>query len=77
MWQVPTENMHVGDMVVIEDDNRIDSVFPGTDGNVGVLDIRTARSEVSEVPKAERRGAAAGSPYQQVLRKLHRTRAHH
>ncbi|XP_070854181.1 serine/arginine repetitive matrix protein 1-like [Drosophila suzukii] len=34
-------------------------------------------SEVSEVPKAERREAAAGSSHKQVLRKLSRTRAPH
>jgi len=32
---------------------------------------------VSEVPKAERREAAAGSSHKQVLRKLSRTRAPH
>jgi len=50
-WQFPTENIRVGDMVVIKDDNlpskewrcgRIDSVFPGADGNIRVVDIRTA-----------------------------------
>jgi len=44
-WQVPTENLRVGDLVVIKDYNlpsnewrlgRIDSVFPGADGNVRV-----------------------------------------
>jgi len=64
-------------MADIKDDNRIDSCFRGADGNVGVVDIRTARSEVSEVPQAERKGAAAGSTYQQVLRKLPLTRALH
>jgi len=53
--QVPTENLRVGDLVVIKDDNlpsnewrlgRIDSVFPGTDGNVRVVDIRTAHGIV-------------------------------
>jgi len=48
--QVPTENLSVGDMVVIKDDNRIHSFFRGADGYVGVVEIRTARSEVSEVP---------------------------
>jgi len=42
-------------MVVIKDDNllsnewrlgRIDSIFPGTDGNVRVVDFRTARGIV-------------------------------
>jgi len=51
-WQVPTENLRVGDLVVIKDDflpsnewrlGRIDSVFPGADGNVRVVDIRTTR----------------------------------
>jgi len=46
-WQVPTENLRVGDMVVIKDDNlpsnewrlgRIDSIFP--------VDIRTTRGIV-------------------------------
>jgi len=54
-WQVPTENLRVGDLVVIKDDNlasnewrlgRIDSVFPGADGNVRVVDIRTTRGIV-------------------------------
>jgi len=54
-WQVPTENLRVGDMVVIKDDNwpsnegrlgRIDSVFPGADGNVHVFDICTTRGIV-------------------------------
>ncbi|XP_037731248.1 uncharacterized protein LOC119561839 isoform X2 [Drosophila subpulchrella] len=47
------ENLRVGDMVVVKDNNlpsnewrlgRIDSVFPGADGNVRVVDIRTARA---------------------------------
>jgi len=50
-------------MVVIKGDNRKDSTFLGADGNVGAVDIRTARSEMSEVPKADK----------QVLRKLPRT----
>ncbi|XP_052854759.1 uncharacterized protein LOC128263703 [Drosophila gunungcola] len=54
-WQAPAKNLHVGDMVVIKDENlpsnewrlgRIDSVFPGADGNVRVVDIRTARGVV-------------------------------
>jgi len=49
-----------GDLVGIKDDNRIAFFFRGSDDNVGVVDIRMARSEVSEVPKAQ----------QQVLRKL-------
>jgi len=49
------ENLRVGDMVVIKDDNlpsnewqlgRIDSIFPGTDRNVRVVAIRTARGIV-------------------------------
>jgi len=47
--------MRVGDVVVINDDSllsnewrlgRIDSVFPGADGNVRVVDNRTARGIV-------------------------------
>jgi len=55
-WQVPTKNLRVGDgVVVIKDDNlpsnewrlgRIDSVFPGADGNVRVADNRTTRGIV-------------------------------
>jgi len=54
-WQVPTENLRVGEMVVNNYDTlpsnewrlgRIVSVFPGTDGNVRVVDIRTALSNV-------------------------------
>jgi len=49
------QNMRVGDLVVMKDDNlpsnewrlgRIDSVFPGADGNVRVVDIRTTRGIV-------------------------------
>ncbi|XP_070075699.1 uncharacterized protein [Drosophila takahashii] len=51
-WQAPTANLRVGDMVVVKQDNlhsnewrlgRIDSVFPGADGNVRVVSILTAR----------------------------------
>ncbi|XP_070142318.1 uncharacterized protein [Drosophila kikkawai] len=54
-WQVPTRNLEVGEMVIIKDDNlpsnewrlgRIDSVFPGPDGHVRVVNIRTARGIV-------------------------------
>jgi len=54
-WQVPTENLRVGDLVVIKDDNlpsnewrfgRIDFVFPGADGNIRVVDIRTTHGIV-------------------------------
>jgi len=47
-WKVPTENLRVGDLVVIKDENltsnewrlgRIDSVFPGAHGKVRVVDI--------------------------------------
>jgi len=47
--------MRVGDLVVIKDDNlpsnewrlgRIDSVFPGADGHVRVVNIRTTRGIV-------------------------------
>jgi len=53
--QVPTENLRGGDIVVFKDDNlpsnewrlgRIDSVFPGTDGNVREVNVRTARGIV-------------------------------
>ncbi|XP_041673673.1 uncharacterized protein LOC121529782 [Drosophila eugracilis] len=51
-WRAPTRNLRVGDMVVIKEDNlpsnewrlgRIDAVYPGSDGHVRVIDIRTAR----------------------------------
>ncbi|XP_070142115.1 uncharacterized protein [Drosophila kikkawai] len=51
-WQVPTRNLNVGEMGIIKDDNlpsnewrlgRNDFVFPGLDGHVRVLNIRTAR----------------------------------
>jgi len=47
-WQVPTENLRVGDLVVINEWplGRIDSVFPKTDGNVRVVEIRTTRGIV-------------------------------
>ncbi|XP_070854619.1 uncharacterized protein [Drosophila suzukii] len=61
-WQVPIENQRVGDLVVIKDDNlpsnewrlgRIDSVFPGADGNVRVVDIRTTRGIVQRLVTKE------------------------
>nr|XP_041633540.1 uncharacterized protein LOC121503294 [Drosophila kikkawai] len=51
-WRAPARNLQVGDMVVVKEDNlpsnewrlgRIDAVFPGADGHVRVVDIRTAR----------------------------------
>ncbi|XP_070139969.1 uncharacterized protein [Drosophila kikkawai] len=51
-WRAPARNLPVGDMVVVKEDNlpsnewrlgRIDAVFPGADGHVRVVDIRTAR----------------------------------
>nr|XP_041632606.1 uncharacterized protein LOC121502840 [Drosophila kikkawai] len=60
-WQVLTRNLEVGEMVIIKDDNlpsnewrlgRIDSVFPGPDGHVRVVNIRTARGIVKR-PVAE------------------------
>ncbi|XP_070141584.1 uncharacterized protein [Drosophila kikkawai] len=58
-WQVPTRNLDVGELVIIKDDNlpsnewrlgRIDSVFPGPDGHVRVVNIRTARGIVKRTP---------------------------
>ncbi|XP_041675346.1 uncharacterized protein LOC121530393 [Drosophila eugracilis] len=52
-WRAPTRNLRVEDMVVIKEDNlpsnewrlgRIDAVYPGSDGHVRVIDIRTARA---------------------------------
>ncbi|KAH8283297.1 hypothetical protein KR054_006241, partial [Drosophila jambulina] len=51
-WRAPTRNLRAGDMVMVKEDNlpsnewrlgRIDAVFPGFDGHVRVVDIRTAR----------------------------------
>ncbi|XP_070142300.1 uncharacterized protein [Drosophila kikkawai] len=51
-WRAPTRNLRAGDMVVVKEDNlpsnewrleRVDAVFPGVDGHVRVVDIRTAR----------------------------------
>jgi len=54
-WQVQSENLRIGDMDVIKNDNlpsnewrlvRKDSVFAGADGKVRVINIRTARGMV-------------------------------
>ncbi|KAH8232111.1 hypothetical protein KR026_003524, partial [Drosophila bipectinata] len=54
-WRAPTRDLRVGDMVVIKEDNlpsnewrlgRVDAVYPGSDGHVRVIDIRTARGLV-------------------------------
>ncbi|XP_070133573.1 uncharacterized protein [Drosophila bipectinata] len=54
-WQAPTRDLRVGDMVVIKEDNlpsnewhfgRVDAVYPGSDGHVRMIDIRTARELV-------------------------------
>ncbi|KAH8244619.1 hypothetical protein KR038_011098, partial [Drosophila bunnanda] len=51
-WRAPSRDLRVGDMVVVKEDNfpsnewrlgRVDAVFPGFDGRVRVVDIRTAR----------------------------------
>ncbi|XP_070141605.1 uncharacterized protein [Drosophila kikkawai] len=51
-WRAPARDLQFGDMVVVKEDNlpsnewrlgRIDAVFPGADGHVRVVDIRTAR----------------------------------
>ncbi|KAH8385068.1 hypothetical protein KR200_001917, partial [Drosophila serrata] len=51
-WQAPSRDLRVGDMVVVKEDNlpsyewrlgRVDAVFPGSDGRVLVVYIRTAR----------------------------------
>ncbi|KAH8334979.1 hypothetical protein KR074_000187, partial [Drosophila pseudoananassae] len=54
-WRAPTRDLCVGDMVIIKEDNlpsnewrlgRVDAVYPGSDGHVRVIDIRTARGLV-------------------------------
>ncbi|XP_070068132.1 uncharacterized protein [Drosophila takahashii] len=63
-WQAPTANLRVGDLVVVKEDNlpsnewrlgRIDSVFPGADGNVRVVNILTARKIIKR-PVTKRSG---------------------
>ncbi|XP_070136097.1 uncharacterized protein [Drosophila bipectinata] len=51
-WRAPTRDLRVGDMLVIKEDNlpsnewrlrRVDAVYPGSDGHIRVIDIRTER----------------------------------
>ncbi|XP_068143524.1 uncharacterized protein [Drosophila tropicalis] len=54
-WRFPSTNLEVGDLVVLKDDNlpfnewrlgRIHQAYPGSDGNVRVVELRTARGIV-------------------------------
>ncbi|XP_070137047.1 uncharacterized protein [Drosophila bipectinata] len=54
-WRAPTRDLRVGYMAVIKEDNipsnewrlgMVDAVYPGSDGHVRVIDIRTARGLV-------------------------------
>ncbi|XP_046868552.1 uncharacterized protein LOC124461007 [Drosophila willistoni] len=54
-WRFPSKNLEVGDLVVLKDDNlpfnewrlvRIHQAYPGSDGNVRVVELRTARGIV-------------------------------
>ncbi|XP_068143481.1 uncharacterized protein [Drosophila tropicalis] len=60
-WRFPCKNPEVGDLVVLKDDNlpfnewrlrRIHQTYPGSDGNVCVVDLLTARGIVKR-PVAE------------------------
>ncbi|XP_068158482.1 uncharacterized protein [Drosophila tropicalis] len=54
-WRFPSKNLEVGDLVVLKDDNlpfnewglgRIHQTYPGSDGNVRVVELLTARGVV-------------------------------